>query len=154
MNNNNARLRLREAVDGDAKLLFYWANDDAVRNNSINQQPILWDDHIDWFNSKLNDANISMLILENDHVPVGQIRIALQDGCWNINYSIDRNYRGMGYGKQIVKLSIEKYPSYSFRAVVKKVNTASKKVFESLGFKSVYSADDSLYLYEHYQDKI
>ena len=153
MKNNNRGLTLREAVAEDAKLLFDWANDEAVRNNSINQQPIAWEDHINWFSSKLNDINTIMLILENDHVSVGQMRIALQDGYWTINYSIDKNYRSMGYGKQIVKLSIEKYPSYLFRAVVKKNNIASKKVFEGLGFKEVYSADDSLYLYEYHQDK-
>lgn len=149
MSSSDTELKLREAVAPDVTLLFNWANDEAVRNNSISQEPITWENHVNWFNSKLIDLNTKILILENDYVSIGQMRLVLQDGSWTINYSIDKSYRGKGYGKKIVLLSLEKYPSAPFRAVVKKDNIASQKVFESLGFMSMYSADENLCLYEY-----
>jgi UDP-2,4-diacetamido-2,4,6-trideoxy-beta-L-altropyranose hydrolase len=146
---SDTELKLREAVAADVTLLFNWANDEEVRNNSISQEPIIWDNHVNWFNSRLIDPNTKMLILESNYVPVGQMRLVLLDGCWTINYSIDKSYRGKGYGKKIVLLSLEKHPSVPFRAVVKKSNIASQKVFEDIGFISEYSTDENLCLYEY-----
>jgi len=149
LNTYGTGLKLRDAAYGDAKLLFDWANDESVRNNSINQEPITWENHLNWFREKLNDTGTKILILENNDLPVGQMRVVMQEGCWTINYSVDKNFRGKGYGKKIVLLTLEKYPGDSFRATVKKENIASKKVFENLGFKSLHSDNDSLCLYEY-----
>lgn len=126
---------LRDADIGDAELLFNWANDIAVRANSINQEPIIWENHLNWFTSRLNDSETKILILTSGGDSLGQIRIDLIDGFWNIDYSIDSQLRGKGLGKEIVRLLINKFESYKFKATVKKQNKASINVFVNLGFK-------------------
>ena len=129
------KLSLREAEIKDVELLFNWVNEINVRKNSINQEPIIWVNHLKWFTKKLNDSETKFLILTSEDKLLGQIRIDLIDCFWNINYSIDYQFRGNGLGKDIVRLLINKYEDYKFKATVKKQNKASIKVFTNLGFK-------------------
>lgn len=140
LNNQNElfkrdKLSLREADIKDAELLFNWANEINVRANSINQEPIIWENHLKWFTKKLNDSETKILILISEDKLLGQIRIDLVDSYWNIDYSIDNQFRGKGLGKEIVRLVLNKYEDYKFKATVKKQNKASIKVFANLGFK-------------------
>lgn len=129
------KLSLREADIKDAELLFNWANEIDVRKNSINQEPIVWENHLKWFTKKLNDSETKILILMSEEKLLGQIRIDLIDSYWNIDYSIENQYRGKGLGNEIVKLVLNKYEDFKFKATVKKQNKASTKVFANLGFK-------------------
>jgi RimJ/RimL family protein N-acetyltransferase len=143
-----SNLCLREAELKDSELLFRWANQINVRENSINQKPIVWGDHLKWFKKKLNDSETKLLILTSEGNLLGQIRIDLIDSYWNIDYSIDHEFRGKGFGKEIVRLLINKFESYKFKATVKKQNKASIKVFDSLGFKKVQIESDDFDYFE------
>jgi RimJ/RimL family protein N-acetyltransferase len=137
-------LYLREASLNDSEILFIWVNDKSVRNNSIIQEPIVWENHLNWFKRKLNDSETKIFILMSGDKLLGQIRIDLIDNYWNIDYSIDNQYRGKGLGKKIVKLLLDKFEDYKFTATVKKENIASINVFANLGFKKDLS-EDSVY---------
>ena len=66
---------LREINIDDAQILFDWANDPEVRKMSINTEPILWNNHLNWFQRKLSDkTGTKMFILEANKEVVGQIR--------------------------------------------------------------------------------
>ena len=140
-------IKLREANINDAELLFNWANESNVRKNAINQDKINWVDHLNWLNKKLNDDNTKIFILFSYDNLIGQIRIDLIDHYWNIDYSIDSEFRGLGFGKEILKLLINKFEFYKYKAVVKKENTASIKVFQNLGFHQVYNFCDEYYTF-------
>ena len=106
-------LRLRKVLQEDCDLLFTWANDPQVRQNSIHTEPILWDTHVAWFADKLADSNCLHLIAEDaDGLPVGQIRFDISTvltECTDreslkaeISLSMDRNQRGKGRGTAII----------------------------------------------------
>ena len=135
------KLELRTANINDAELIFNWANDAAVRTNSINQEPIIWENHLKWFTSKLNSTATKILILQVDDCPLGQIRIDLEEEYWIIDYSIDNQFRGNGLGKEIVRLLLKKFENYNYKATVKIENQASIGVFNKLGFKKVQVED-------------
>jgi RimJ/RimL family protein N-acetyltransferase len=143
------KLSLREADIKDSELLFNWANEINVRRNSISKEPIIWENHLKWFTNKLNDSESKILILVSEDKLFGQIRIDLIDRFWNIDYSIDNQFRGNGLGKEIVRLLINKFESYRFKATVKKENKASIKVFTNLGFRKlqIESADFDYFEY-------
>lgn len=143
------KLHLREADLNDAKILFNWANEITVRNNSINQEPIIWQNHIRWFNLKLDNPETIILILESETKALGQIRIDLNNKFWVIGFSIANQFRGNGLGKEIVRMLLNKFESYKFRANVKKRNMASVKIFKSLGFRKVKSETEDLYCFEY-----
>jgi len=45
-------LHLVEAASKDAELIYNWANDPEVRNNAVNNEPIIYENHLEWFNKK------------------------------------------------------------------------------------------------------
>ena len=53
---------LREATIDDALLLFGWVNDKDVRLNSINQDTIIWENHLKWIANRLNSKDTYIYI--------------------------------------------------------------------------------------------
>ena len=142
--NPGKAIYLREANSEDVKLLFDWANEPAVRANSLNSEPIPFETHQKWFDSQLHNPDTKMFVLTDGIKPLGQIRIQKKESLWEIGYSIAREQRGKKLGAEIVRLLLDKFSHYSFKAIVKQENTASIKVFENLGFESTEPDDDIL----------
>lgn len=143
-------LYLRNAVEEDARMLLDWRNESSVRQNSFSTDIIEYEDHIMWFRRKLADDNEKLLIFMRDETPVGQIRLSNDGHEVEISYSIDNRYRGMGYGKAIIRMAenVLRKEHYLGKVVglVKKENEASKKVFSSLGYFE--SEEDGFFQYE------
>jgi RimJ/RimL family protein N-acetyltransferase len=142
--------KLREVTEADAKIIFDWANDSEVRLNSLNQKPISWEDHLNWFRSKINNSNSKMYILEENGFQVGQVRFDFCSDVWVVDYSIDKFQRGKGFGFLIIMLGVKEFKNSIFVADVKKENLASRKVFLNLGFHLKGCIDDNLerYIFE------
>jgi|TARA_B110001452_G_scaffold108979_1_gene90442 RimJ/RimL family protein N-acetyltransferase len=129
------QLRLEDAQIEDSRILFNWRNEISTRKQSFNTSTIEWEEHYNWFNKKLLSNKSIIYILKNEHIKVGQIRLDYSDGFWEIDYSIDQNHRGKGFGMAIVKKCINKPLNKKFKAIVKIGNISSQKVFEKLNFK-------------------
>ena len=142
---------LREATIDDALLLFNWVNDKDVRFNSINQETIIWINHIKWLESRLNSKDTFIYILTDGETNYGQIRIDNHNNWWTIDYSIDVNNRGKGFGSLIVNLLIEKCNNFNFKAFVKKSNLSSIHVFVKLGFNEVKGELEYMIYFEKIQ---
>ena len=143
-------ISIKKATINDAKLYFDWANEHEVRSNSLNSAPISWENHIKWFEKKLQDKNTFFYIFMFDKIGLGQVRIDLIDNeIGLINYSIDKQFRGLGFGTIIInKIIIELAGTVSkFNAIVKKENVASIKIFEKLGF-SIFKTEGNLVYFE------
>lgn len=128
---------IRDAKDSDCKLLFEWANNIEVRQNAISKDQILWENHVDWFNSKINSRDSKIFILEFYNMPVGQIRYDRKDDYWVIDYSVDLKHRGIGFGKLLIEKTLLFFEKNKIRAMVKKENLASANIFVSLNFNFV-----------------
>ncbi|WP_061221491.1 GNAT family N-acetyltransferase [Leptospira borgpetersenii] len=134
-------LSFRIVQEKDMMLLFQWANDPLVRQAAFHTELISIEDHKKWFFSKLNNFGTNMFILEEEQIPVGQIRFDLEEleGVYYIDYSISEKYRGKGLGKKILILGLKFHESFNqekliYRAFVKKNNRASIKCFADVGF--------------------
>jgi len=126
---------LRLAYEGDMDLLYEWANEAEVRKNSIQSEPIPWENHQRWFRNKLADADAKLFILEWKRIPVAQIRFDLADDVYLIDYSVSSKFRGLGLGKLVVAHALSLMPSdREIHAFVKPENIISGRVFTSLGF--------------------
>jgi RimJ/RimL family protein N-acetyltransferase len=129
---------LRKVTEGDISVLFEWANDSEERANSKNNELITWDDHVSWFALKAkNDFNY-MYILSAAKNDIGYIRFDENPEGLVISYFIDKNYRGKGLGKLMLKEGIAiiskiiKNPV--FIAYVKEGNLVSEKIFKQFDF--------------------
>ena len=135
-------LGVRPATMGDAKLLFEWANDPSVRQFAFNSNPIQWDEHITWFQKKIIDINCHQYIcFDQNEDPIGQIRFDIKDVDAEIDISVSPNYRGMGYGIQILNKGInlvrQIHPNLTINAFVKINNKSSTRMFLKAGFNIV-----------------
>lgn len=139
------KTHLKSAKEEDAQLLFEWANDSLVRNNSFNSEPIKWGNHIKWFLNKLNSSDSNIFILCHNFTPIGQVRLDFVNGYWEIDYSIVKKYRGKGFGEKIIQLVSEKLDkNTSLKGLVKKENIASSKVFKKLKFEENIENESTL----------
>jgi RimJ/RimL family protein N-acetyltransferase len=101
----------------------------------------------------INSTDCKLFILLYQNKGIGQIRFDFdKKGKAFIDYSIEPNSRGNGFGKKIVQLGVEQLKGYG-KVISAKVighNIASKRVFESLGFneKRITSIKGSFSEYE------
>lgn len=100
-----ADFTLRKVTSADAELLFDWANDIDVRQNSFSQRQINWQEHCNWLERMLGNAAVEMYILLAGQEPAGQVRLETVGEICRINYSIVSKFRGQGYGKVMLALA-------------------------------------------------
>ncbi len=133
-------IRLRRAREGDCRLLWEWRNDPKVLAASFSSEPVTWTRHIDWFESRMTNPNCILLVAVNsEDIPVGQVRLDVLDNEIRFSISVDREFRGKGYGSEMIRLARPEALSISngrlISAYVKPDNKASLRSFGKAGFK-------------------
>lgn len=134
-------IKFREASLNDLELYFKWTNDQFVREHSFKSEKIDIQKHEFWFNEKLSDPDCLMLVFYDEFDRnIGQIRFQKQDNYSSIiSVSVDKNYRGKGYSKKIIKIASDYYQKQfskmSIKAFIKMSNVFSVKSFKSAGFE-------------------
>lgn len=132
---------LRPVKEDDCDLLFKWVNEKEVRQMSFDTTPILYENHKDWFYKSLLSSLSHLFIICADEKPVGQIRIDIEKNEGIISYSIDKNYRGHGYGSEVLQkiigeLKKQKIDVCKLTAKVKYCNEASIRAFQKASYNS------------------
>ena len=141
-------LAVRLANPDDCVEFFNWANDPAVREQSLSPSTIQWPDHKEWFAEKISSASCEIYVLEASGLPVGQVRFDLIGDCAEIDYSLDKIARGRGWSPTLLKKSIGAYrlrQSKPLRAVVKNSNLPSREALLKVGFQESASLKSPLF---------
>ena len=139
------KLVLREVTGKDMDLLFRWANDPVTRQNSFHTEQIPYETHRAWFVKMLADRDIMKYILcstssdEEEMQDIGQIRLSIGEGEARIDYSIDPQKRGQGFGTRMILMAEERLRELKTDVIyckgqVKFENIASAKAFEKCGY--------------------
>ena len=133
-------LRIRKATIDDLNILFDWVNEKTTRLYSLQSKDILFSEHKEWFTNALTDYNCFIYIFCHGTLNIGQVRFNLQDSNYMIDYSLDKKFRGKGYGKTMLSMAMQEIKKMnianivSFKAIVKTDNEPSLKIFTQLGF--------------------
>jgi RimJ/RimL family protein N-acetyltransferase len=130
-------LTYKEVTSEDKEQLYIWAIDKQTRRNAINQKEISFEEHLNWFDSKLKLKSKKYFILKNEKTSLGLLRLDKIKGYWNISYLIDKKYRGFGLGQKIIEKAILERDGLPLRAKIKEENIASKRIFQKLSFAVV-----------------
>jgi UDP-2,4-diacetamido-2,4,6-trideoxy-beta-L-altropyranose hydrolase len=136
------KIRLRPVYKGDERLIWRWANDPEVRANSFSSEPIPWEQHQPWFRTQLNDPNcVFYLAINQQDIPIGQIRYNLKGDEAVISVSLDEVFRGQGCGSNIIALASHHLFGNSevrrIHSYIKTGNEPSIKSFLKAGFKQI-----------------
>ena len=145
-------LLLRKVTAADEKLLLLWANDPETRKWSFNSSAITPSGHKKWFESKLNDQNVLMWILEDNNRPAGLVRLEKENNGVVLNYLIAPKDRGKGLAKVMLEMAMDMKEDYwgnnKVLAYTLPKNIPSIKSLEKAGFSLVESTDKkSLYVF-------
>ncbi|HIK04474.1 MAG TPA: UDP-2,4-diacetamido-2,4,6-trideoxy-beta-L-altropyranose hydrolase [Trichormus sp. M33_DOE_039] len=134
----NYSLKLRPVSIEDCQLLWQWANETEVRAVSFSSKPIAWEEHQKWFNSKLNTNCIFYIAVNQDNIPIGQIRYDIEGKEAVISISIAQEYRQQGYGTYLIEIAqrqiFQNLNIHIVHAYIKPSNQASIKAFRLAGF--------------------
>jgi len=138
-----ASLCLRPACAEDARLLWDWANEPAVRAASFSTANISWETHVAWLSAKLSNPDCLLLLAaEGDGEPIAQIRFDFSAEIVEIAVSIDSAARGRGWGAAVIGAGVNYVRHYragvtQFHAYVKPENQPSLSAFARAGFSRV-----------------
>lgn len=142
-------LTFRKATANDSELYLAWVNEPTVRRNSVNSEIVQREHHEMWFNKKLNDPASLLLVAAYDNIPCGQIRLDQVENknVYEIDYSIDIKFRGMGLAKLILAegamLLKERKPAAEVLGKVKEQNLPSVKAFIAAGYVNIASVAEN-----------
>ncbi len=132
-------LHLRRVQEKDCRQLWEWANDPEVRPVSFATEPISWQRHLEWFNSRLRDPNaVLYLAVDSADIPAGQVRFQIGSTRAAVSISMAPPFRGKGYGKVVLAMAtgdlFRKTAVTQIDAYVKPNNTASLRLFTRAGY--------------------
>ncbi len=133
-------LSLRRVTQADCHLVWRWANDPQVRAASFSSDNIALDEHVKWFENKLNDDGyLGLIAIDRNNEPIGQVRFDPKDDQTIIDISIDKKHRGLGYGTKVLSLAVKEFfdkTDFSIvHAYVKTGNVVSLAAFKKAGFE-------------------
>ena len=133
-------LRIRPAVEGDARSLFDWRNDEETRAMSGDTAPLVWESHLEWFTKALSGGfpGRSIYIIESEEgEQIGTVRSdERDDGFTEVSYTVAPQWRGRGLGKHMVlQFAREKLSGKKLLARIEKGHVPSERIAEALGLK-------------------
>ena len=139
---DNKGLNLRKAKDSDCYFIWKLRNEESTRKESFQSEIIPCEKHQLWFNSKLEDSNTRIYVLEKGGKQIGQIRFEISySKIAEVHFAIDPSSRGKGFGKKLLVLGCEKLSNdlsiMEIVAHVKENNHRSIDTFKRAGFKEM-----------------
>ena len=137
----------RSAKTCDEQLLLEWANDPITRSSSFSATEIGIEEHHAWFSECLRNTYYSRIfIVETPKTnPIGTVRFNKHESEWEVHFALAPEYRGKGYGKEMVKSGINslrrELGGVTIVGQVKQDNIQSIHIFTSLGFIQLLQKD-------------
>ena len=143
--------RLRSINKDDLGITYEWAKNKNIRRFFIDSNPIPYETHKGWFEKKLFDEKCIYLIFENTlNIPMGSVRVDIEEGEGEISYLLDEKFQGRGLGKILLR-QLEDYLIANDEKIntligkVLKGNISSITVFRGLNYREFEKEDYFLF---------
>ena len=134
-------VRLRPATLEDAERLFQWRNDSLTRAQSLQQQPVEWQAHLNWLQASLQNPDRQLFIAESAELTgqeqlltLGTVRADKSGETFELSWTVAPEERGKGWGRKMVAALIDQLPAgVAYQAVVLNTNPVSQRIAAGLG---------------------
>jgi UDP-2,4-diacetamido-2,4,6-trideoxy-beta-L-altropyranose hydrolase len=132
--------RLRPVGPDDMLAIWRLANDPAVRSRSLSTESIPLEDHARWFAGKLASRDTRIWVFDLEGLVAAQIRYDLvEPELAEISFVVAAPFRGRGLGSRLLDATrvpaAEQLGAARLRAIVRRENAASMRVFQKAGFR-------------------
>lgn len=146
---------MRPVSLSDSELILMWRNSASARDVSQLGREISQSEHQEWFSSRVSRISSEPFWIMASHGKyVGFVRLDLADKFYNIftvSIFVDPEFRKLGVGKQMLGLSLDSVTTdnmgHDFRAVIRRDNIGSIKLFNSFGFEFFIDLDENFHEY-------
>ena len=137
----------------DLHYLFVERNETLVRINSTEKKKITFEDHVSWFNKRIQKKPVLFWMLKKKRQNIGYIRLDKKLNKYYLSYLIGKDYRGKKYGTLIIKMMLKKKDvnivlkkHFHLIAVSKKKNKRSISALLKNNFNQIYKLRNTLIL--------
>lgn len=138
-------ISVRLARESDKERLLSWRNNPAVSKFARTKSIITNQDHIRWFEHRLNTINEEPIFIFNiDAVAIGMTRLDFicdEPKTFEVSILLDQLFQKTGHGKRILaytcETAINDYLASVIQASIHKDNVISQKLFLNSGFAEV-----------------
>jgi len=134
---------LRELKNSDEEYFFKFIKN-LSKEIVENYNHLFSEKREEWAKKLLSENSLKIIVLDdskNEIIGFGHLTINKEyPGVPSLGIVINQNYRGKGIGKQIMQKLMEEGKTKKFKAIylsVFKKNTIAKKLYDSLGFKTI-----------------
>lgn len=133
----------------DFAMLLRWRNTCSALEASRLTTDVKPSEHDKWLAARIKKhPKEPFWIMCHFQLPIGYVRLDLEDEkqrCFTVSVFVDEEFQGIKLGKQMLSLAFSDFFSkdleLEFRAVIKKNNLRSIKLFKSFGFSFSSSVD-------------
>jgi len=140
----------RPATRSDSELILTWRNSPSARKVSQSANELSEAEHAVWFGSRIDRVSSEPFwIMSKGGTDVGFVRLDFSDikrDSFAVSIFVDPEFRAEGIGKQMLELALNSVPGKhgisQYRAVIKRDNLGSIKLFEGFGFELFVRIDD------------
>lgn len=140
----------RPANRSDSDLILTWRNSSSALRVSLSANELSAAEHAIWFESRINRISSEPFwIMSKGGKDLGFVRLDFSDSghdSFTVSIFVEPGFRELGIGKQSLGLALNsvyaEHSIYQYRAVIRRDNLVSIKLFESFGFELFMSADN------------
>lgn len=136
--------KLRDINYNDLPLIFNWRNQENIRSVMLNNSPIDWLQHLDWFNKYEKDTNTLSKVFYYNDIPYGVLNIkglSNEIRCCEWGFYIGERKAPKGLGTLLGYTSLnyifDELEFDEIKGQVVDTNHKSIKFHEKLGFIKV-----------------
>lgn len=127
---------VRNAELRDIENVYNLSNDTDVRRMSINKDKIEWENHVKWFNRRINEVLPFYIIESESGEFIGQVRFEEYNAEIFISISLVKIFRSQGLGQKIIEYCAKKSGFSKINAYIYDNNIASIKAFQHANFNN------------------
>lgn len=96
-------MKLKDVTEEHLKIIFKWRNEKSIREVMYNSDQILWENHLEWFQSILKNSRKYQKIFYYNEIPYGIANFTLNDceasvGEWGFYIGERKAPKGLGTG--------------------------------------------------------
>jgi UDP-2,4-diacetamido-2,4,6-trideoxy-beta-L-altropyranose hydrolase len=135
----NTGFEIRHARESDSENIFLWRNHPDVRQASINNDLISWEEHQEWFSKVLASQSRHLLIGQRGGCALGVIRFDINNGAAEVSIYRVPGSETRGTGKRLLReaekwLAANRSDVTVLEAEVLQENKRSKALFLRSGY--------------------
>jgi len=130
-------VELRQVWEGDLKNIYNWRNHPSVRKNSFSTGKISMEEHLRYWNSRMNDAAKHSFVIVAGGKDAGLVRLDPLKGAYEVHILVAPEMQGKGIGLAAIAAAKEGARKLGIKKLVAQVkpgNAASQAIFSKNGF--------------------